>query len=497
MKPFNRRNFIRIGASTLTIPFLESLPFSAQAANASGSLKRVIFYTFHNAWYQDVVFPQATNYTVGAGGVRYIPLSQFTGDISQLFTAAKYGAIKSKMNIMRGFDVISQAQGGGGHRSLYALAASDEGSSGKSKDSIDTVISNATQFYPVTPFRRFLNVLPVTDVGGSYNFSYQGGVERSQIRGPTSLYTEYFSEALPGSTGNTTPEDTNLSRRVAMNATMNKLLTLSQNTRLSTADRLKLQEHSDLVNRMLASLAPPTQSSGTLSGCSKPTAPTGLNESVTARTGTTQRIRLLMDQIYMILNCQLTNVVSIQPCNADDSGTMVTDGGANEIYHQLAGHHHDVPKYLPAKTWIMDQILYLANLMNSKVESNGLTMLDNSLIVVLSNDGCSEHSSWDLPVITFGSLGGTIKTGNYVNFQRTDAPQFTGHLSLVNAPDAQGNYSYSYNYNLGRPLGSLYTTILNVLGIPHNGFGEYYDAAGNYSAFTTAAAKQVSLPVIT
>ena len=41
-----------------------------------GYLKRVIFYSFHNAWYQDQVFPQSTNYLSGAGGVRYIPLSQ-------------------------------------------------------------------------------------------------------------------------------------------------------------------------------------------------------------------------------------------------------------------------------------------------------------------------------------------------------------------------------------------------------------------------------------
>jgi hypothetical protein len=209
-------------------------------------------------------------------------------------------------------------------------------------------------------------------------------------------------------------------------------------------------------------------------------------------------MRTLMDQIYMILNCQLTNVVSIQPCNGDDTGTLFTDGNSiSDVYHQMAGHHHDVPRYLPAKTWIMDQILYLANLMNSKVESNGLTMLDNSLIVVLSNDGCGTHMSEDIPVITFGSLGGLIKTGNYINYQRPEAPQSYASLDLINAPDAKGNYVYRYNYNLGRPLGSLYTTLLNVLGIPHSGFGEYHDPSGNYAAFTSAAGKQANLPVLT
>lgn len=501
MNPFNlnRRNFIRIGAQTLTIPFLESMPRMANASTASGSLKRIIFYTFHNAWYQDQVFPQSTNYTAGAGGVRYIPLSQFSGDISPLFTAAKYGALKPKMNVMRGFDVISQAVGGGGHRSLYALAASDERSSGASMDSIDTVISNSAKFYSANPFRKFLNVLPVTDISGMYNYSFQGGKERSQILGPKSLFTEYFTEALPGGSGATAPaEDLYAARRLAMDATMNKLSAFSQSTQLSSADRIKMQEHSDIVKKMLTTLTPPAATSGTLSSCSKPVAPSGINESYTARTGITQRMRTLMDEIYMILGCQLTNVVSIQPCNGDDSGTLFTDGNSiSDVYHQMAGHHHDIPRYLPAKTWIMDQILYLANLMNSKVESNGLTMLDNSLIVVLSNDGCGTHMSEDIPVITFGSLGGTIKTGNYINYQRPEAAQSSAILDLINAPDAQGNYYYRYNYNLGRPLGSLYTTLLNVLGIPHSGFGEYYDPGGKYAAFTSAAGKQANLPIFT
>ncbi len=496
----NRRNFIRTGAATLTIPFLECMPQFAHAATASGSLKRVIFYTFHNAWYQDQVFPQSTNYTVGAGGVRHIPLSQFAGDISPLFTAAKYGAIKSKMNVMRGFDVISQAAGGGGHRALYALGASDERSGGAMKDSIDTVISNSTQFYPANPFRRFLNVLPTSDISGMYNFSFQAGKERSQILGAKNLYTEYFSEALPGAGGAAVaPADTYASRRLAMDATMNKLSALSQSSQLSASDRIKMQEHSEAVRKMLTTLAPPTATGGTVSTCSKPVAPAaGLNESYTARTGITQRMRTLMDEIYMILSCQLTNVVSLQPCNGDDSGTLFTDGNSiSDIYHQLAGHHHDVPRYLPAKAWIMDQILYLANLMNSRVESNGLTMLDNSLIVVVSNDGCGVHSSVDMPVITFGSLGGLVKTGNYINYQRPEARQGTSELELVNAPDASGNYYYRYNYNMGRPLGQLYTTLLNVLGIPHSGFGEYNDPAGNYAAFTSAAGKQASLPILT
>ena len=315
------------------------------------------------------------------------------------------------------------------------------------------------------------------------------------------MFTEFFSEALPpiGTPPPVTPEDTNQSRRLAMSGVMTKILNLSKSNKLSAQDKLKLSEHAELINKILPNLAVPTAPpvTGGLVSCSKPITPSGLNEKANATTNITQRMQILMDEVYMALSCQLTNIVTLQPYNAEPDGVMVTDGGEqNDIYHQLAGHQYDPPRYLPAKTWIMDQILYLANKMDSVVESNGLTMLDNSLIVVLSNDGMSLHSNWDWPVITFGSLGGLIKTGNYVNFQRPNAPQFTGSLDLIGGNDITG-YRHEYLYNLGRPLGSLYTTILNCLGISHSGFGEYVDPDGNYSAFTTAAAKQSKLPVIT
>ncbi len=489
----------------MTIPFLESIPEFALAANASGSLKRVIFYTFHNAWYDDHVFPASTNYLIGPEGVRYIPLNSLTGDISKLFTAAKYGALKSKMNIMRGFDVTSASEGGGGHRSLYTLCASDERSMSAVKDSIDTVIGNSSAFYPNVPFRRYMNAITVNDGRDAYNHAFQNGSLRSQLGGPKAIFTDFFSEALPtlggSTTVTTTPEDTNLSRRLAMNAIVNKISGLSQSSKLSAVDKQKLTQHADLINKLLPSLAAPASSTSTTpvgSSCTKPTLAAGINESKLATSGVSNRLKVMMDLVFMAMNCQLTNVFTLQPYHCSDDGSLQTDGnGESDVYHQLAGHHYDPPKYLPAKNFILDHLLYLINKMEGTRESNGLTMLDNSLIVVISNDGCSNHSSWDIPVITFGSLGGSIKTGNYINYQRPETPSNRGGLDLVPAPDASGNYSHIYNFNYGRPLGTLYNTILNALKISHSGFGEYANPGGMYAPWTTIASRQASLPILT
>lgn len=143
------------------------------------------------------------------------------------------------------------------------------------------------------------------------------------------------------------------------------------------------------------------------------------------------------------------------------------------------------PKIKQHKGWVLDQLIYLLNLMDATKESNGLSMLDNSLVVLISNGACSIHSYQDIPVITFGSLGGALKTGNYINYQRTTAPQ------LIGGHDG----GPAYKYNLGRPLASFYTTLLNALKISHTGFGNYVNAETNYSEFITAQAKQANLPV--
>lgn len=489
LNQLNRRNFIRLGATTtLTIPFLESIfPNVAEAANASGSLRRIIFYNYHHSWIDKLMYPQGTNFTTGAEGVRYIPLNSINGDISKLFTAAKYGSIKSKMNIMRGFDILTGESGDsvtGGHNQTYGLSCTGTKSNDLSNiNSIDTIISNSSLFYPSTPFKKNVNVVPSNYDGRFYySYSFENNNVRVPIGGPTSLFKElYLNQTLPSGGGSssstTTPEDTNVSRRLAMNNIMSKLSTLASSTKLSAADRQKMTQHADFINKMLPGLAAPVAQTVTVSGCSAPVNPAGkFDESEKATSGGTARIQSMMDQIYMALNCQLTNMVVMQPFSGSDSSLDATEGGhPYDTFHQIVGHYGDngspEAKYLAYKTWIYDQLMYLVNKMEATKESNGLSMLDNSLIVVVGNDGSSVHSKDDMGVITFGSLGGLVKTGNYINYNNTSG--------------------------VGRPLNSVYTTLLNLLKISHSGFGSYADSAGKYSAYTSATAKQTNLPVFT
>lgn len=490
MNEFNRRNFLRLGAATtLTIPFLESMfPNIAEAANASGSLKRIIFYNYHQSWLDKMMYPQVSSYMTGAESVRYVPLSSISGDLSKIFTASKYGNIKSKMNIMRGFDILTGESGDsvtGGHNQTYGLSCTGTKSNDVSNiTSIDMLIANSSSFYSSTPFKKNVNVVPTNYDGREYySFSFENNVVRTPIGGPTSLFKELFlNQTLPstGGTTTTTPTDTNMSRRLAMNNIMGKLTSLASSSKLSASDQQKLKQHADYINKILPGLAAPSGggSTTTITGCSAPTNPSGkYNESESATSGGTARIQNMMDQVYMALNCQLTNVVVMQPFSGSDSSLMATEGGhPYDTFHQIVGHFDDngspEAQYVSLKSWIFDQLLYLVNKMEATKESNGLSMLDNSLVVVVGNDGSSTHSKDDMGMITFGSLGGLVKTGNYINYKNASS-------------------------GVGRPLNSVYTTLLNLLKISHSGFGSYADSSGKYSAYTSASAKQSNLPVFT
>jgi hypothetical protein len=64
----------------------------------------------------------------------------------------------------------------------------------------------------------------------------------------------------------------------------------------------------------------------------------------------------------------------------------------------------------------MEQFAYLIQRMDSIMESNGTSLLDNTLFTYGSGlgDG-STHQYNDLPIIVAGSGGGKFKTGQHIN----------------------------------------------------------------------------------
>jgi hypothetical protein len=67
-------------------------------------------------------------------------------------------------------------------------------------------------------------------------------------------------------------------------------------------------------------------------------------------------------------------------------------------------------------------------------EAPGMTYLDNALLVWSQESGMSTHDALSLPIVTAGSAGGFLRTGQFIDLRRAGDPrskldpQFHGYL---------------------------------------------------------------------
>jgi hypothetical protein len=95
----------------------------------------------------------------------------------------------------------------------------------------------------------------------------------------------------------------------------------------------------------------------------------------------------------------------------------------------------------------VDLLAGLAAKLDAVPEGDG-TMLDNTLIVFLSDAGQQHHANYqNFPMLLIGNLGGRLKTGRYLHYP-------------------------SYGQPGNRTIGSFYTTLLHAAGAPRDGFGQ-------------------------
>lgn len=122
---------------------------------------------------------------------------------------------------------------------------------------------------------------------------------------------------------------------------------------------------------------------------------------------------------------------------AGDDGSRTADEGISE-----GRHARDT-----IRRFHMELIGGLASKLDAIPEGDG-TMLDNTLIVFFAHSGDRHHPnffSW--PIVTVGGLGGSIRTGQYV--------QYPSH-------GERGHHT----------IGNFYTTIMHAAGLPQDGFGQ-------------------------
>jgi hypothetical protein len=162
----------------------------------------------------------------------------------------------------------------------------------------------------------------------------------------------------------------------------------------------------------------------------------------------------LLDIGIAALQSGLTNTLTIASGRGDVWGSW--EGLGVETTGHFLGHmgQEGNPIWHKIRQYNCRMLVKLMKSLEAVPEGNG-TMMDNTLIVYTSNNADKQHtngSTW--PFILVGNCSGRLKTGRFIQFDRT------------------------------RPINALYTTILHAIGAPCDRYNMDKTSARKYDSGT-------------
>ena len=194
--------------------------------------------------------------------------------------------------------------------------------------------------------------------------------------------------------------------------------------RLGVRDRLKLDEYLTGVRDLEQRIA----DADAELGCAAPDRPPNDVTYV-------EHVALNTDLMALAFTCDLSRVTSFMLGNGSSyrGFSFLGVGGA---HHELSHHGGDVEKQAGLQTintWEVEQLGNLLRALDSVVEADGSTLLDNTLVYFSSEiaDGDS-HQHDDLPVLLAGGLQGAVRTGRFLDLGE-ERPLADLYLSMIRA----------------------------------------------------------------
>jgi hypothetical protein len=172
-----------------------------------------------------------------------------------------------------------------------------------------------------------------------------------------------------------------------------------------------------------------------------------------------------MRLVQTALACDLTRVATICVTQApDDSfGYKANMSGTSDFHdmiHQTNGAGPPLAGDAAAMATVRAYHAYNASLfakflglLQAIPESDGTTLLDNTVVVWCGDIAGGDHTLDRIPYVLAGGLGGTIKTGRYVRLPRK--------ANMVKWPA----------YSDGIPHNNLFVSLANLMGVPTTTFG--------------------------
>jgi hypothetical protein len=166
----------------------------------------------------------------------------------------------------------------------------------------------------------------------------------------------------------------------------------------------------------------------------------------------TDRLDAQFDLGAAALICGLTNVLTLSSAAGVRDFDITFKGLGLNIDKHSIGHGKGLEGktssdlYNIIRRYHFDLIAGLCKKLEKVPEGNG-TMLDNTVIVYLSDGAESHHSRcWEWPMVVIGDMGGKLKTGRYVDYP-------------------------GYGHKTHRTTANMYLTLLHLAGAKRDTFG--------------------------
>ncbi len=203
---------------------------------------------------------------------------------------------------------------------------------------------------------------------------------------------------------------------------------------LSSEDRIKLEQHGQLVRELEQQLVP-------LECGEAPPMPEGAE------------LEQFFQLVALALSCDATRVATIQTRQL--TGEEFGHPGA-DVHQDFAHtpHSEEMADYFAV---VAEQFASLLDVLDAIPEGNG-TLLDNTLVVWLPELGSGNHDAHGFEIVLAGNLDGAFDTGRYVYWPR-DQP---------NPSITPSDYNQNWGNPVGPPHGRLLVSIGQALGIDIN-----------------------------
>jgi len=367
---------------------------------------------------------------LGGGPYTQAPLRDFetSGGISSIL-GPKLNPFLDKMMLIRGLDFLPSVNHnfGGllGNFSSCTSATPCDADQLTDIPTIDQVLAYSSKFYDQVPAVRALHISQGVEDAMSYTDYGQAGGAVQQMKtrtNPLDVWNDLFSTLMVDTGGESTGPNPDA---LLVDHVMEQYRELRANRRISADDREKLDRHINQLAEVEARLG------GTSSySCVRPMEPGSLlNNSGTDPADITAKWDIFLDLLVLGLSCDRTRIATLgvhkalgpgpNPEDATLSGHYHSEDASGGTWHGLAHDwsNENARRMLAGiNAWIAEEVFArLIEKMDSVMESDGCTLLDNSL-VYWGNELGFNHIAYSVPCVLAGSAGGYLNTGRYLDY---------------------------------------------------------------------------------